>query len=115
MFYVRVFLDNEGGISFHNTSLNVTATVGQSVVLECAPAGGIGISVTWIPMPSNGLVYNERYGGVLRIDNVALSNEGVYNCSYMWINSSSMSSINGSRQFHLTVKGSQLNIYCIVL
>ena len=105
---VRVFTGNGEAIFFQNTSLNVTATVGQSVVLECAPTGEININVTWMPMPSNSQLYNEKHGGVLRIDNVALSNEGVYNCSYMWINPHNMSSVNGSRQFHLAVKGSLL-------
>ena len=99
-------------IVFQNSSLNVTATVGESVVLECAPIGEIYINVTWTPMPSNSLLYNRQYGGVLRIDNVALSNEGVYNCSYIWINPKNMSVVSGSRQYHLAVKGAYVICSC---
>ena len=98
-------LANTGNIYFQNSSINVTGIVGGSVVLECAPAGEISIRVKWMPMPSNGQLYNEMHGGVLRINNVVLGNQGVYNCSYTWTNPNNNTIVNGSRQFYLTVKG----------
>ena len=106
--YVYTLLDNEGAVFFRNTSVNVSAMVGQTVALECAPAGEIYIRVTWRPMPSNGHLYNQKYGGVLRIDDVTLSNEGVYNCSYSWASKQDGKTTSGMRQFHLTVKGREL-------
>ena len=85
--------------------MNVTGIVGESVFLECAPAGEIDITVKWMPMPSNGQLYNEMYGGVMRIDNVVLGNQGVYNCSYTWTNRKDNNIFSGSRQFYLTVEG----------
>ena len=105
MMYVCL-LGNVGNVVFQDTPVRVTAIVGESAVLECAPAGEIKIYITWTPMPSNSQLYNKEYGGVLRIDDVMLSNEGVYNCSYTW--SHENYTANGTRQFHLTVKGTQL-------
>ena len=96
-------LGNTGKVVFQDTPINVTAVVGESVTLECAPAGEVKINVSWTPMPSNSQLYNERYGGVLRIDNVMLSNGGVYNCSYTWSHENYTD--DGSLQFYLTVQG----------
>lgn len=101
---VTFLLGNKVAIIFQDTAVNVTAVVGQSITLDCAPQGEIGIIVTWIP--DYGQSYNEKYGGVLRIDNVTLTNEGVYNCSYKWNNKTSGKELTGSRLFYLTVKGS---------
>lgn len=99
------YVGNVGNVVFQDTPVRVTAIVGESAVLECAPAGEINIYVTWTPMPSNSQTYNKRFGGVLRIDDVMLSNEGVYNCSYTWAHKNYTA--DGSRQFYLTVKGMQ--------
>jgi len=104
---VLLTLPGDREIKFQNTTVNVTAIVGQFVALECAVQGRVDIYVTWSRRPSNSKLYNEKYGGVLGISDVTLSNGGVYNCSFN-LTSQKGQVTTGTLQFYLTVKGDHL-------
>jgi len=102
--YVFVVANGNRAEFQEDTPVNVTANVGQSVVLECVVNGSQETpDINWTPLPNNSDVNRRGLGGLLTIEPVTIDNEGVYTCSFS--QSYNGETVTGDRLYHLTVIG----------